>query len=189
MTKNSIPPNPLSEQEERDGNRKSIQALPPLEANFTLLPNELFDKWLPKFRSLAEMKVVFYIARHTYGFHKLFDCLSLNQFRHGVTRPDGTKLDNGTGLKEDHIIRGLRQAEEDGFILSYRFGPPGKEQKLYFINCEESKGLLQLLKEGVIEPEALLKGMKLEQLVKKYPGIVRSQYLTKSPYLEDDNPG
>lgn len=174
MSNNNIPPNAQNKQL---ANGANTPPLPQLEANFTQIPNEIFDCWLPRFRSLAEMKVVFYIARHTYGFHKLFDCLTLSQFQHGVVKKDGTRLDNGTGLARDNICEGLKQAEEDGFILTYKFGSPGKCQKLYFINCEESAGLLRLLEEGIIEPEALLSGMKLEQLVRKYPGLAKSPYL------------
>lgn len=145
--------------------------LPTLEANFTQIPNAVWDKWLPLFKTLSEMKVVHYLLRHTYGYKKSFDCLSLKDFCEGAKNKKGEPIDLGTGLARSSANDGLKAACKHGFILRYKYGRPGQEEVLYFINNKHSKVLLRMLDEGDISPEQLISGMKMEQLHKKYPGM------------------
>ncbi|MDD3940574.1 MAG: replication protein [Candidatus Pacebacteria bacterium] len=59
----------------------------------------------------SEQKVLDFILRHTYGFRKLSDYISLNQLENGVG-----KLDKGTGLTRPTIIKSLKSLEEKKFI-------------------------------------------------------------------------
>jgi hypothetical protein len=67
--------------------------------NYTPVPDELFDEQLPDL-SGAELKVLLYIIRRTFGFKKERDNISLNQLLHGITT---TLL---SGNRGHHAARG-----------------------------------------------------------------------------------
>jgi hypothetical protein len=77
--------------------------------NFTQVPDEVFDQLLPRL-SGAEMRVLLYIIRRTFGFKKQSDDISFNQICTGITTRDGKVLDGGTGLSKSTAqvaIKGL----------------------------------------------------------------------------------
>jgi|SRR5579871_336738 len=84
--------------------------------NSTQIPDVILDFWLSEL-SGAELKVVFYIARRTYGFRKLSDNISLSQICTGIKKRDGTVLDTGTGLSRSSVARAVKTLEEQGIIL------------------------------------------------------------------------
>lgn len=84
--------------------------------NSTQIPDVILDFWLSEL-SGAELKVVFYIARRTYGFGKESDNISLTQICSGITKRDGTVLDTGTGLSRSSVARAVKTLEEQGIIL------------------------------------------------------------------------
>ena len=63
----------------------------------------------------SEQKVLDCILRHTWGFDKSSDRISLTQLEQGVG-----KIHNGTGLSRKQIIRALRSLEQKGFITSVK---------------------------------------------------------------------
>src|SRR5258708_39610319 len=66
------------------------------EANFFRLPNEWTDI-TAKITSLAEMKLVEYGLKHTWGYSE-FDMvkkLTTDEFRTGRSKKDGTRIDEG----------------------------------------------------------------------------------------------
>ena len=67
------------------------------EPNFTPVPDEFFDLFLPDLTG-AELKVFLYIVRRTLGFKRREDAVSLGQICEGITTRDGRRLDRGTGL-------------------------------------------------------------------------------------------
>ena len=100
------------------------------EPNFTPVPDEFFDFFLPDL-TVSEFKVFLYIVRRTLGFKKRMDAVSLTQICEGITRADGEVLDRGTGLTrrgavyaiEGLIDKGLlrkitQRAEDGGFLPS-----------------------------------------------------------------------
>lgn len=87
-------------------------------ANFSRLPHQLIAE-LPRFKSLAELKVVLYILRHTWGFDELYKRISLDEFEHGRKQVDGSRMDEGVGMTRPSIISGLKQALEHGFIYAH----------------------------------------------------------------------
>lgn len=92
----------------------------PPTSNFSLLPHALIDA-LPLFDTEAELKVVLYILRHTWGFQE-FDTpkrITLDEFMHGRKRKDGTRFDKGIGMSKPAVLRGLDNAIEHGFIVAY----------------------------------------------------------------------
>ncbi|MDQ2805813.1 MAG: replication protein [Chloroflexota bacterium] len=64
---------------------------------YTPVPDDVFDLWLPHL-SGAELKVLLYICRRTFGFKKEADSISFAQLTHGITTQAGRALDHGTGL-------------------------------------------------------------------------------------------
>lgn len=87
--------------------------------NWSKLPHQLIES-LPIIKSAAELKVVLYVLRHTWGYrewHGEFKRISLDEFEHGRKRKDGTRMDGGVGMNREAIADGLRRAQEHGFIV------------------------------------------------------------------------
>ncbi len=87
--------------------------------NTTPVPDQLFDELMTEL-SGAELKVVLYIIRRTYGFKRAQDTISLNQMLRGIQRKDGSVLDRGAGLSKPTLLSALRSLEERGVILRQR---------------------------------------------------------------------
>jgi hypothetical protein len=82
-------------------------------ANTTPVPDTLFDELLP-YLTEAELKIMLYIIRRTWGFKKNEDAISLNQFQYGITTKDGKVLDKGCGIKDRKTItKALKSLEND----------------------------------------------------------------------------
>jgi len=60
----------------------------------------------------AEQKVLDYLLRHTWGYQKYIDSISLSQFRDGIKNAD-----KGTGLSLPTIIKAIRGLNKKGFII------------------------------------------------------------------------
>jgi len=69
----------------------------------------LFDELL-SLLSGAELKVLLYLMRRTFGFKKDSDSISLSQICRGISRKDGTALDHGTGLSQSTAQLALRSS-------------------------------------------------------------------------------
>ncbi len=87
-----------------------------IRPTYTQVPDELFDLLMPDL-SEAELKVLLYIVRRTFGFGKTADAISLNQMIDGITTREGTVLDRGTGLSRSSVRRGVAGLETKGIIL------------------------------------------------------------------------
>jgi hypothetical protein len=87
-----------------------------LRPTTTPTPDELFDVWLPRL-SGAELKVLLYIVRRTFGFKKDADAISLSQICKGITTRDGRVLDRGTGLTKTSAYKAVQRLEALGLIL------------------------------------------------------------------------
>jgi len=77
----------------------------------------------------AEFKVLWYILRHTYGWQKEEDSISIIQFCKGIKKRDGGWLDKGTGLNKETVTLALRSLRTKGFIRVFR----GKDAKGKFL--------------------------------------------------------
>jgi hypothetical protein len=71
--------------------------------------------------NLAELKVVMYVMRHTWGFREYGTPkrITIDEFMHGRMRVDGTRMDLGTGLSESAIKDGLQRAIDHEIIVCY----------------------------------------------------------------------
>jgi hypothetical protein len=85
----------------------------------TPVPDEVFDT-LMYHLTRAELKVLLYICRRTFGFRKESDNISLKQMIQGIKTKDGRVLDRGTGLSKDSVTRVARSLEEKGIIVRSR---------------------------------------------------------------------
>lgn len=88
--------------------------------NFWQYPKALNGFWHQL--SGSEQKVLDYIVRHTWGYRKSADRISLSQFRNGIkNRKTGLWVDKGTGLKHNQTLtNALKSLEKKGFILSVK---------------------------------------------------------------------
>jgi hypothetical protein len=85
----------------------------------TPTPDDLFDEWLSVL-SFAELKVLLYIIRRTFGFKKDSDAISLRQITEGITTKDGRVLDRGTGLSRKATFQAVQSLEERGLLVVSR---------------------------------------------------------------------
>lgn len=76
---------------------------------FTRVPNALIDHAMRELGNAA-FRVLVVVARKTIGWAKQRDQISLSQF------------EELTGLARQHVIRGIAEARERGFIAHYRSG-------------------------------------------------------------------
>jgi hypothetical protein len=88
---------------------------PPIE-NWSKLPHQFIDA-LPLIETIAEMKVILYVLRHTWGFQDDKKRITGDEFAEGRKTKDGTRLDNGTGLSKPSIRDGIKRAIEHGFLI------------------------------------------------------------------------
>ena len=107
---------------------------PSPEENWSKLPHQLIEA-LPDFSSLAELKVVLYILRHTWGYQEFgeFKRITLDEFQHGRRRKDRSRLDSGIGMSENAIMDGLDRAIKHGFIIQSKDSRhrPGRPAHIY----------------------------------------------------------
>jgi hypothetical protein len=87
------------------------------EANFFRLPNEWTDI-TAHITSLAEMKVVEYVLRHTWGYseYDIVKKITTDEFMHGGKGKDGNRIDSGTGLSNKSVVEGLSKAVTHGLL-------------------------------------------------------------------------
>ncbi|MGH2535620.1 MAG: replication protein [Thermomicrobiales bacterium] len=87
--------------------------------SYTQVPDEFFDVLVTQL-SDAELRVLLYLMRRTFGFKREADSISLSQLVSGITTRDGQVLDRGTGLSKATVARGLKGLREKGVIESRR---------------------------------------------------------------------
>ncbi len=87
--------------------------------NYTQVPDELFDEQLPDL-SGAELKVLLYIMRRTFGFKRESDNISISQMLNGLSTRSGRQLDRGVGLSKKTLLLAIRSLEEQGIIMTER---------------------------------------------------------------------
>jgi phage replication O-like protein O len=99
---------------------------------YTVVPDDLFDDLLPEL-SGAELKVLLYIVRRTFGFKKDADTISLQQICKGITTKDGRRLDRGTGLSEPTVVTAIKGLVAKNIIAAtrQRSAAKGDEPTIY----------------------------------------------------------
>ena len=107
--------------------------------NYTNVPDELFDQLMVDLTG-AELKVLLYIIRRTFGFKRDSDNISLSQMLNGLQTRDGRTLDRGVGLSKKTLLQALNSLEEKQVILTERRQSPekGNEPTTYRLNIVSS---------------------------------------------------
>ncbi len=127
--------------------------------NYTQVPDELFDELLSVL-SGAELKVLLYIIRRTFGFKRDADAISLSQMMHGITTRDGDRLDRGVGLSKPTLLQALRSLEANNIIETtrQRSTQRGDEPTIYQLKFENddthesgSAPVVKKLDQGVVK--------------------------------------
>src|SRR5436309_4237109 len=87
------------------------------EANFFRLPNEWTDI-TAHITSLAEMKLVEYVLKHTWGYseYDIVKKITTDEFMYGRKKKSGERIDIGTGLSKPSVIAGLKSAVAHGLL-------------------------------------------------------------------------
>ena len=108
------------------------------EPNYTPVPDDLFDVIAPNLTE-AELRVLLYIIRRTFGFKRSADAISLSQMVDGITTKDGRVLDRGTGLSRRGVMNGCAGLGEKGIItVTKRLSPQGdNEINVYALRFRE----------------------------------------------------
>lgn len=103
------------------------------EENWVKLPKAIYDN-LDRFSSGAELKVVLYVLRHTWGYGDDYKAMSVTEICEGRRRKDGTHIDAGTGLQAQAARNGIKRAIEHGFLRVWRDDTdPGRQVKYYML--------------------------------------------------------
>lgn len=84
--------------------------------NTTPVPDVFFDFLAPNC-SEAELRVLIYVIRRTFGFKKNSDAISLSQLESGITTRDGRVLDIGTGMSRKGVVKGCAGLVEKGILI------------------------------------------------------------------------
>jgi len=113
--------------------------------NSTQIPDILLDYWMAEL-SGAELKVLLYIARRTYGFGKQSDSISIKQMAQGIQKRNGNVLDRGTGLSKASVKNACNSLIERGLLIRTTRRSPTSEE------FEESTYRLNLYAPAPREP-------------------------------------
>jgi hypothetical protein len=104
-------------QEERKTSRPAFTGFEPPSSNYFRMPTSWTDI-TAEIDNLAELKVVEYVLRHTWGYQEygIKKHITMDEFVQGRRRRDGSRMDHGTGLSERAVRYGLAKAVEHGLI-------------------------------------------------------------------------
>jgi len=107
--------------------------------NYTPVPDEVFDE-LADVLSSAELRVLLYIIRRTFGFKKICDNISFSQLCRGITTKDGQVLDRGTGLSKSTVAVAIKSLLEKKIIVVQRnkSAERGYEPTTYSLNFADT---------------------------------------------------
>ena len=109
--------------------------------NTTPTPDELFDVFLTQLTH-AELKVLLYIIRRTYGFQKDSDSISISQISSGIVirkgKRRGERLDSGAGIDKRTATRTVKSLEGKGLIVvERRRTEDGYNEEIGRASCRE----------------------------------------------------
>lgn len=112
--------------------------------NTTAVPDQLFDELMPHLNG-AELKVLLYIVRRTFGFKKNSDDISLSQMVYGIRKKNGEVLDGGTGLGKASVARALNSLAQKKIIVRRRrrSDTKGDQATGYTLNINNSPPVSQ----------------------------------------------
>jgi predicted transcriptional regulator len=137
---------------------------------YTQVPDELFDDLLPDLTG-AELKVLMYVIRRTFGFKRDSDHISLSQMVQGITRKDGSILDRGTGLTKESVIKAARSLVDKGILVRTRVTSVDKgfESTEYSLKIAQFSPMSEKLTRELVEQtrQALVKSSDIQETAKQ----------------------
>ena len=140
----------------------------------TPTPDVLFDEFL-SILSGAELKVLLYIVRRTFGFKKSSDPISFNQFLRGITTKDGRVLDRGCGLRNRTALSdALKGLLAKGIIEAAKSTDERGENETTVYNLR-FKGSDAAPHDAQSENEGVVRGA-YHRSTRNGPPVVRSAY-------------
>jgi hypothetical protein len=83
--------------------------------NGTIVPDDVFDVLAPELTE-AELRVLLYVIRKTFGWKKNEDAISISQMVNGVKTRDGRIIDKGTGMSKSAVWRGANGLVAKGIL-------------------------------------------------------------------------
>ena len=109
--------------------------------NGTVVPDDVFDVLMPELTE-AELRVLLYVVRRTFGFKKNSDAISLSQMVSGIQTRDGRVLDRGTGMTRRGVMKGVAGLREKGIVqVEARVSEDGVNQvNVYALRFKEKGG-------------------------------------------------
>ncbi len=106
---------------------------------YTTIPDFFLDQQMQDLGE-AELKVMLYIFRRTYGWKKEQDAISYSQFLQGIITRDGRQLDRGAGISRSSLWRALKSVSSKGYIFVHNetAGRTGQTQEttIYELNID-----------------------------------------------------
>ncbi|MEI6502955.1 MAG: replication protein [Armatimonadota bacterium] len=85
----------------------------------TAVPDQFFDELMPTL-GLAEMRVLLFIIRCTYGSRRISADISLRQMVEGVQDAEGYQLAPGVGLSKATVCRALSTLRRRQVVIAQR---------------------------------------------------------------------
>jgi hypothetical protein len=118
--------------------------------NTTPVPDVLFDLLAPELAE-AELRVLLYIIRRTYGFKKSSDDISIKQLVEGIRTREGRVLDRGAGVSRPAATKAVKGLVAKGIITSRRnrSAARGDEPTTYTLRFTGDPELSSLTRGGI----------------------------------------
>ena len=176
-----------------------FSGFPTPKQNWFKMPNEWIDL-CADINSLAEIKVVQYVMRHTWGHQEygIKKRISVDEFMNGRQRSGDGRMDKGTGLSKPSVIAGIKSAVKRGFLIeevdasdkarvkkyySLRMRPEGRNSYPEDEENEDSNPQFSEEKGGVKDLNAGVKNL-YPDVKKVYPRGKETLHRTKKETLE-----
>jgi Bacteriophage replication protein O len=163
-----------------------------LSPRYTQVPDELFDELMAHL-SGAELKVLLYIIRRTFGFKKDSDNISLRQICHGITTRDGEILDKGTGLSLSTVQIALKGLLEKNCVITERnrSKEKGDEPTTYSLNTlpytENRQGGVPKIGNGGYRKSVTQHTVRQKTVDNTVNGVVKGGVVSSIQKLQDLN--
>lgn len=145
-------------------------------ANYFRMPNSWTDI-TAQIDTLAELKVVEYILRHTWGYAEfgIAKHITMDEFVSGRKRRDGSRMDLGTGLSERSVRNGLDEAVSHGLVEEIIDDSDlGRIKKSYLLRMrsdEVDDGFVPAMDPQVSEPPVRAEVQSLHPRGQSLPGV------------------
>jgi Bacteriophage replication protein O len=149
--------------------------------NGTVVPDEVFDILMPQLTE-AELRVLLYIIRRTFGFKKSSDDISLRQIVEGITTKEGRVLDGGAGIGKTAAVRAIKSLAARRVIFAQRNSSPekGNEATTYALRFKDAPLFTRGTRGGSPSEQALVPQRNTQQTVKQQTEIHLSSIRTAS---------